>query len=964
LDIPSPFPVGVSGPPIGSSAALHHSGASDALSPGVSDALSPGVSDALSPGVSDALSPGVSDALSPGVSDALSPGVSDALQPPDVLNVLSLGVSDALPPGISDALNSSGVSGALTGVSSSPRPNTSLPFPAYAPSTSVPASSSLDPAGIRRALALYPDPGFVDTLCHIATHGARIGYEGPSDVRMRRYNHRSVYDNPSVVSDAVKKELAKNRILPLRQLPERYFCSPIGVVPKRTDGIQTGWRLIFDLSCPVGASVNDGIPSEYGAISYESLRTAIRMVAKAGRGAKMIKRDLKSAFRYVPVSWLDQWCLIFEWEGQYYVELFLPFGLRTSPRIFNLFSEAIHWVLETIYGWSITHYLDDFFAVFPAHAELDGPSQTFDNVLSEIGFVKAPEKDESGTVVTHLGFQIDSDLMEVRLPPNKHARAVRAVSELASRKLVPQAFFEETLGFLSHCCQVIPLGRPFLRKLFSLLKRKSRYRRIRLNSEAKQDLRWWTLFLSSWSTISLIQLSRVVFHVNTDASGLKGIGGVYDGRIFSSRVPSRHKEKHINWKEMFAVLHAVILWHKEWTYGSVDVACDNAAVVGGINKRSIRGPAIRPLRAILLISAVFDIDIKAHWVSTKENVIADAASRHDFKKLAKLGFKDQVVALRHRPSAPIRMSTLRQQLTNYFATRSLPPPTKLMPLSGDLTNRSAPVDITPLSLPQLCPSPTGSPSSLLRSAPQRSKATPRRCDHTTRATVCPQAFSKIRVSTSSSKAQDDFMGKENVGSGSRSRKTSSSNSSPSSHSISTVSTSELRFASPLPPSSGLANSPGTRGILQPLPDFISPDNISNSPLLASPLPSRRQRQPSPLMSIFTSPHRHHPCVPSPPSAGSSHNTLLPQIPLHLPAPSGAHLQSSISSAKSTSTFSEPVSPPLVSQDTRCEKGPPCRPMQKDSRKTKSSPLGDGKAMLSTFTSTTFPKPPLPPILPL
>src|SRR5204863_8293912 len=109
------------------------------------------------------------------------------------------------------------------------------------------------------------------------------------------------------------------------------------------------------------------------------------------------------------------------------------------------------------------------------------------------------------------------------------------------------------------------------------------------------------------------------FQVFTDASGLKGIGGYYDNQIFASRVPSRHEDKHINWKEMFAVLHALILWHKEWAYGSVDVACDNAAIVGGINKRSILGPAIRPLRMILLISAIFDIDIKAHWVSMKEN---------------------------------------------------------------------------------------------------------------------------------------------------------------------------------------------------------------------------------------------------------------------------------------------------------------------------------------------------------
>ena len=67
-------------------------------------------------------------------SAAFSPGVSVAL--PDVTNVLLSGTSGALPDvsnvlpyGVSDALNSSGASGALVNqVSSSPRPNTSLPF--------------------------------------------------------------------------------------------------------------------------------------------------------------------------------------------------------------------------------------------------------------------------------------------------------------------------------------------------------------------------------------------------------------------------------------------------------------------------------------------------------------------------------------------------------------------------------------------------------------------------------------------------------------------------------------------------------------------------------------------------------------------------------------------------------------------------------------------------------------------
>jgi hypothetical protein len=69
---------------------------------------------------------------------------------------------------------------------------------------------------------------------------------------------------------------------------------------------------------------------------------AMRLVAKAGKGAKLMKRDLKSAFRHISVNPRNHWLLIFKWEGKFYVDMFLPFGLRTAPRIFNLFSEALH----------------------------------------------------------------------------------------------------------------------------------------------------------------------------------------------------------------------------------------------------------------------------------------------------------------------------------------------------------------------------------------------------------------------------------------------------------------------------------------------------------------------------------------------------------------------------------------------------------------------------------------------
>jgi len=246
--------------------------------------------------------------------------------------------------------------------------------------------------------------------------------------------------------------------------------------------------MIFDLSSPEGSSVNDSIPKEYGTIIYETLNDAIRLVAQAGKGAVMMKRDLKSAFRHVPISPCDYWLLLFEWEGKFYVDMFLPFGLHTAPRIFNYFAEALHWVLETLKEWNVTHYLDDFLIVFPANTDITSYSQQFDDIRETFGLSKATEKDSQGCTVVHLGFEFDSINMEVRLPANKKTRALKSVQSLLSTKYVTFSDLEHSLGFLSHCCQVVPLGHPFLRSLFALLphSQKRRYfRRIHLSHEAK-----------------------------------------------------------------------------------------------------------------------------------------------------------------------------------------------------------------------------------------------------------------------------------------------------------------------------------------------------------------------------------------------------------------------------------------------------------------------------------------------
>jgi len=272
------------------------------------------------------------------------------------------------------------------------RPNTEALFSTFnAGNDLLPSSAAnvLHADGISELLKLYPNRRFVDTLLSIILHGARIGYEGAPFSNVRPLNHSTAFAHPLIVEDSISDELQKGRMKQIPSLPPGAFCSPIGLVPKMANGVQVGWRVIFDLSSPEGSSVNNGIPIEFGTITYETLSDAIRLVAQAGKGAVMMKHDLKSVFRHVPIHPCDYWLLIFEWNGKFFVDMFLPFGLRTAPRIFNLFAEALHWVFETLLEWNCTHYLDDFLFVFPPGTDITIPSLEFDSILAKFGLSKA-----------------------------------------------------------------------------------------------------------------------------------------------------------------------------------------------------------------------------------------------------------------------------------------------------------------------------------------------------------------------------------------------------------------------------------------------------------------------------------------------------------------------------------------------------------------------------------------------
>lgn len=135
------------------------------------------------------------------------------------------------------------------------------------------------------------------------------------------------------------------------------------------------------------------------------------MIVKAGKGALMGKIDIKNAYRIIPIHPEDQYLLGMKWRDQYYIDLALPFGLRSAPCIFNNLAELFKWILQNNYNvQQLLHYLDDFFTIGPAGADTCSTYlHAIEQAAIDTGIPLAPEKCEGpSTCLTFLGIELDS----------------------------------------------------------------------------------------------------------------------------------------------------------------------------------------------------------------------------------------------------------------------------------------------------------------------------------------------------------------------------------------------------------------------------------------------------------------------------------------------------------------------------------------------------------------------------
>ena len=284
----------------------------------------------------------------------------------------------------------------------------------------IEARPLLDSKAWEICLAHHHDRNFVNKIVHYTKFGVPIGHNGPRISRVHK-NSNSAYKYGSAVKQVLLYDVQKGtKVGPFNFPPfGRFVGSPLGAFPRKRSN---KYRVIHDLSWPPGQSVNDYISAEDSSVQYISFDYVVQKVLNYGAGAMMAKLDILDTYKHILVR-PDDWDLLgCTWTDphtgliEYYIDLTLPFSLRSSAKLFTEFAYARKLCMEYDGTTDVEHYLDDYVTIGPPDSSV--AANNLDIMLSTCSFIGF-EVSPPNSVMEFLGIVIDSRKQEVRISEDR-----------------------------------------------------------------------------------------------------------------------------------------------------------------------------------------------------------------------------------------------------------------------------------------------------------------------------------------------------------------------------------------------------------------------------------------------------------------------------------------------------------------------------------------------------------------
>ena len=355
-------------------------------------------------------------------------------------------------------------------------------------------------------------------------------------------------------------------------------------------------RVILDLSHPEGASVNFGIPRDtYLGVPYKlhlpSAQDLRGLIVSQGQGCHLWSVDLQRGYRQLRVCPMDWPLLGIAWNGAFYFDMTVPFGIRWGAMYMQCTTSAVT-RLAGHEGIPCIAYIDDVASAQSPGDAIRG-KRRFQSLLRELGLQENISKgSEPSTRMTWLGVGFDSEAMTMSVPTIKINECLRMACSWATKEYCTKSQLRKFLGKLFHICQCCPTSRLFVNRLLETLRSSPEHGRHPIGPAFKADIHWISQYLPLYNGIQMIPRNPTLDTPISVDSCLTGGGGHFGNRIYYTAYPEFILQQALNISELekLNALIAIKLWAPMLSNHVVRLQCDNSAALSVLQL----GPGVPP----------------------------------------------------------------------------------------------------------------------------------------------------------------------------------------------------------------------------------------------------------------------------------------------------------------------------------------------------------------------------------
>ena len=468
-------------------------------------------------------------------------------------------------------------------------------------------------------------------------------------------NYPTAYQAKQKVTDALKDRVQKGKTLKLgafdgdaSKLPgTNATVVPMGSVAKKLEPDKA--RPFSDhTKTKFNKAARDRV--EHTLDTYDEIAEALRPEFFARI------EDVDAAFPILPLNpriwnhmliwWFDVDRPLDEQDGPntLYCHIFADFGTAPLPGIWDLFWKAIKAMaqMDGVLTLPMPHFVDDNTLIGPSAEEVDAVGENLANYVEKLGApFKRLKTRKAAMQQLVLGFWWDSVARTRTLEDEKLKIYIEYLLEMASKRSVTLSELRVLLGRMHRASMTMPGGaKAFLGNILSMIRGlKMPWHQRRMTAKARKDIHTLVEILQSnhgqgyFDTSHLPWFSSIWTDAMKDNDSAAWGWCCADGEYDLGMYGRKDRRRFIDELEGNAVERALTALGSKTSNTRVPIYIDNSSFQLSLKKGWSRAERLTEIiKQLYTLSVKFNCVIVPIWISTDDNVGADALSRGDLER--------------------------------------------------------------------------------------------------------------------------------------------------------------------------------------------------------------------------------------------------------------------------------------------------------------------------------------------